>query len=126
MRARENELAATGARLVFVGSGLPAMAADFARSHAGTHEVLSDIERRAFAAAGMKRSLGAFLRPRFWGNVVRALRAGFRQKGVHGDPWQQGGVLVFDPRGALRHAQIDAAAGDALDLGAVIEAARGC
>lgn len=125
MRTRESDLAAVDARLLFVGTGLPAMAADFARTHAGPHPVLSDVARRAFAAAGMRRSAVPFLRLRFWRNVWRAFRQGFRQGRVQGDPWQQGGVLVYGPNGALHHAQIDVAAGDPLDLDTVLAAVRG-
>ncbi|HEX6813175.1 MAG TPA: peroxiredoxin-like family protein [Planctomycetota bacterium] len=124
MRTRENELLAAGARLVFVGTGTPAMAAEFAKSHAGPHPVLSDASRRSFRAAGMRRSPWAFLHWRFLRNVVRARRNGFRQTKVEGDPWQQGGVLVFDAKGQLRHRQQDAVAGDELDLGAVVDAVR--
>jgi hypothetical protein len=124
VRAREQELLAAGARLVFVGTGAPAMAAEFAREHAGPHPVLSDTARSTFRAAGMRRSAGAMLHWRFLRNAVRALRRGFRQRGIQGDAWQQGGVLVFDGSGAVRHGQIDRAAGDELDLEAVLAAAR--
>ena len=124
MRAREHELLAGGARLVFVGTGSPAMAADFHKSHASPHQVFSDVSRRSYQAAGMRRSPWSFLHWRFVRNVVRALRSGFRQTKVLGDPWQQGGVLVFDSRGRLRHQQLDAVAGDTLDLGAVVGALR--
>ncbi|MBX3461561.1 MAG: AhpC/TSA family protein [Planctomycetes bacterium] len=124
MRRRETDLAALGARLVFVGTGTPAMAADFARTHAGPHPVLSDPARRTFAAAGMRRSLWATLHWRLLPNLLRALRAGFRQTGVQGDAWQQGGVVVFDAEGRMRHREVDHAGGDELDLDAVVAAAR--
>ncbi len=124
MRTHEPALTAAGARLVFVGTGLPAMAADFARTHAGGHAVLSDPQRRAFAAAGMRRTLWSTLHWRLLANAWRALRAGFRQTKVQGDPWQQGGVLVFDARGVVRHQEVDGAAGDVLDVAAVLAAAR--
>jgi hypothetical protein len=124
LRGREQELAAAGARLVFVGTGSPAMAADFAREHGGPHPVLSDPQRRAFAAAGMRRGPFATLHWRLFANIWRAWRAGFRQRGIQGDPWQQGGVLVFDGQGRVLHQQIDAAGGDPLDLDAVVAAAR--
>lgn len=123
MRTREAELVAAGAHLVFVGTGLPAMAADFAKQHAGPHPVLSDPQRKAFAAAGMKRSLWATLHWRLPFHAWRALRAGFRQTKVQGDPWQQGGVLVVDHAGALRLEKVDGAAGEALDLDAIVAAA---
>lgn len=124
MRTRDGELQTAGAALVFVGSGLPAMAADFARQHAGPHPVLSDPQRRAFAAAGMRRGWHTMFHWRFVRNLWRSLRAGFRQGGVQGDPWQHGGVLVLDGDRRLVHQQVDTTAGDVLDLDAVVRAVR--
>lgn len=125
MRRLDGDLAAAGAKLVFVGTGTPAMAQDFAREHAGPHPVLSDVARRSFEAAGMRRSLGATLHWRMAKNLMRALRAGFRQTRVLGDAWQQGGVVVFAADGRLRHRQIDRVGGDELDLASVLAAVRG-
>ena len=122
MRTREPELLAADARIVFVGTGLPAMAADFARQHAGPWPVLSDAKQRAFAAAGMRRGLFTTLHWRTLWNALRALRRGYRQGRVQGDPLQQGGVLVLDARGQLLHQQFDAAGGDPIDLDAVVDA----
>lgn len=113
-----------GARIVFVGSGTPAMAADFARTQAGSPVVLSDPTRATFQAAGMRRSAWATLHWRLLVNAWRALRAGFRQTRVLGDVWQQGGVLVLDAAGIVRHRQVDRAGGDELDLQGVLAAAR--
>ncbi|MBL8756716.1 MAG: AhpC/TSA family protein [Planctomycetes bacterium] len=124
MRTREAELQAAGANLVFVGSGLPAMAADFARQHAGPHPVLSDPQRSAFAAAGMRRGWYTLLHWRFVANLWRSLRAGFRQAGVQGDPWQHGGVLVLAADRRLLHQQLDTTAGDEVDVDAVLAAVR--
>lgn len=123
MRARQPEFDAAGARLVYVSTGTPAMAADFAAKEGLGGAVLSDPERKAFAAASMARSPWNLLRPRFFGNLLRALRAGHKQTGVQGDPWQQGGVLVFGPDGRLLHQQLDGAAGDLLDVDAIVAAA---
>jgi hypothetical protein len=122
LRTREAELAAAGAKLVFVGSGAPAMAADFARTHAGPHPVLSDVARATFAAAGMRRGLLATLHWRLFGNLARAWRSGFRQGRTQGAALQQGGVLVVDANGRELHREVDGAAGDALDLAAVLAA----
>ena len=124
MRRVEQELQRIGAQLRFVGTGTPAMAADFAKVHAGPHPVLSDSARATFAAGGMRRSPWATLHWRLLVNAWRALRAGFRQARVQGDAWQQGGVLVLDAKGRVLHRQIDRAGGDELDLEAVLAAAR--
>jgi hypothetical protein len=123
LRTRDPDLLAAGARLVFVGTGLPLMAADFARQHAGPWPVLSDAKKRAFVAAGMRRGLFTVLHWRSVVSALRALRGGFRQGKVQGDPLQQGGVLVLDARGRLLHQQLDVASGDALDLAAILAAA---
>ena len=120
MRRRDQDLAAAAARLVFVGTGTPAMAADFARQHAGPHPVLSDVARRAFQAAGMRRTWRSTLHWRLVANAWRALRRGHRQGRVQGDPWQQGGVLVFAADGQILHQQYDAVGGDEIDLDAVV------
>ena len=124
MRSRETEILATGARVLFVGTGLPAMAKSFASEWAGPHPVLSDPTRGVFAAAGMRRSLFATLHWRLFVNAWRAFRRGFRQTSVQGDPWQQGGVLVLGRDGTVRHRQIDRAGGDMLDLDAVLASLR--
>ena len=100
------------------------MAAAFAAEWAGPHPVLSDPSRAVFAAAGMRRSLFATLHWRLLVNAWRAFRSGFRQGKVQGDPWQQGGVLVLDAQGAVRHRQVDRAGGDVLDLEAVLAAVQ--
>lgn len=99
------------------------MAQDFARTHAGPFPVLSDVKKRTYAAAGMKRSGWAMLHPRMLKNLWRALRRGFRQGRVQGDPFQQGGAFVFGPDGRVLYREIDATSGDPLDLGAIVAAA---
>ncbi|MGE0144604.1 MAG: peroxiredoxin-like family protein [Planctomycetota bacterium] len=105
--------------MVFVGTGSPAMARNFSAQRAGPHAVLSDRDRKTFAAAGMRRGLGAVLHWRTVQNLIRALRRGFRQARILGDPWQQGGVLVFDGKGVIVHRQIDRVGGEPIDLARV-------
>jgi peroxiredoxin len=124
VRAHESALSAAGARLVFVSTGAPAMAADFANQHAGGHAVLSDAGRIAFTAAGMRRSLWSTLRWRTVRNAWRAFRRGHRQGRLQGDAWQQGGVVVFDARGRVLHHAVDQAGGDELDVEAILAAVR--
>ncbi len=124
MRAHEAAIAAAGATLVFVGSGLPAMAADFQRTQGGGHPVFSDADRALFRAAGAVRGLGSILHWRLLVNSWRALRAGFRQGRIEGDPYQQGGVVVIEPDGEVRYRQIDRVGGDPLDVEALLASLR--
>ena len=77
----------------------------------------------------MRRGWTATLNWRLIRNLLRALRAGFRQQKVQGDPWQQGGVVVVtrgaDPKSVrLLHAELDRAAGDPIDVDAVVASLR--
>src|SRR5690606_34517699 len=112
LRGRLSELHARGAELAVVGNGTPAQAARFVRERAPDVTVLVDPGLKAYEAAGLKRSVGALLRPSVLGNAWRALRAGHGQGLTQGDPWQQGGVLVVGQGGDLRYAYVSQAPGD--------------
>ena len=73
----------------------------------------------------MRRGLRSLVRLRAIGNGLRALRAGFRQSRVQGDPWQQGGAIVFDGASALILEQRDVGVGDLLDVDALLVAVAG-
>lgn len=115
VRAHRARIESTGARVVFVGTGLPAMAREFAMQFGDGLPVLSDPTQRVFAAAGMKKGLRTVLGLRFVANALRALRRGHRQSRVQGAAMQQGGVLVLAAGGTILHAQRDDLAGDAID-----------
>ena len=122
MREHEQDFAANRARLVYVGTGTPAMAAAFRDELGLAWAVLSDPERKTFGAAGMKRGLLSTIHWRTVGNGIRALRRGFKQTRVQGDPLQQGGALVFGPDGDLRYQSQDRAGGEVLDVAALLQA----
>jgi hypothetical protein len=54
---------------------------------------------------------------------LRALRGGFRQGAIRGDPYQLGGVLVVRRSGELVFRHVAEDAGDHPDLGEVVRAA---
>jgi peroxiredoxin len=123
--ARKAEFERRAARVVLVGPGAPDKAARFALRHGCGFSVFTDPTLGVQQRAGLRRGLGSMLRLRAIVNFVRALRAGFRQTAVEGDAWQQGGALVFDRDGGLRHAQVDRVAGDPLDLDRLFAALDG-
>ena len=125
VRAHRAAIEQKGARIVFVGNGLPAMAREFATQNADGLPVLSDPSKRAFELAGMRRGLSTVLRPSMLKNAWRAFRSGHRQTKVQGDPWQQGGALVLGKDGVVLHAKRDGAGGDAIDWARVVAAIPG-
>lgn len=128
LHRESGRIRAAGAELVFVGNGNRHFAAAF-RDELGLDEAIYvDTTRESYRALGMKRSVvGTILSPRTWSHGVRALKRGSRQKGVKGDAWQLGGVLVVLPGGRIAYRYLSREAGDhppiAEILAAVPEAA---
>jgi peroxiredoxin len=111
-----------GAELVVVGNGNAAQAAAFRDEHGLDFPLLTDPSRRTYRTAGLRRSIGATLNPVLLKNAGRAFKKGFRQTGVKGDAWQQGGVFVIDAGGEVVFEQRSKAAGDHADPDAILAA----
>ena len=101
----EGEIRKLGAELVVVGNGRPEHAADFWREQNLTFPLLVDQEMKAYKAAGLKRGITDTINLRMFRHGVRALRKGFRQQKLQGDPWQLGGVFVITPTGKIPYEQ---------------------
>lgn len=111
-----------GAELVLVGSGSPRQAARFRDDQGLDFPLFVDRRRAAYRAAGLHRGIARTLGPRAVGNALRALRGGFRQRRLQGDPWQQGGTLVVTPAGEVPFRHISRASGDNAEPAAVLDA----
>jgi AhpC/TSA antioxidant enzyme len=112
LRPTTEAIHANGAELVVVGNGDLASARRFARETGLSTPLYVDAQREAYRALGMRRDVTSALNPAFVGNAWRALRAGFRQTSVQGDPWQMGGVLLVLPGGQVVYRYLSSAAGD--------------
>jgi hypothetical protein len=112
LRRATEAIHAKGAELVVVGNGDLPFARQFARDTGLATPLYVDTQRHAYRALGMRRDLTSALNPAFLGNAWRALRAGFRQRSVQGDPWQMGGVLVVMPGGRVAYRYLSRAGGD--------------
>lgn len=124
---REREaIEQAGAALVFVGNGNRRFARAFAEELGIEAAVYVDTGLAAYAALGMKRGvLTALASPSVVASTARALRGGFRQKGVQGDAWQLGGVFVVAPGGEVRYAYASDSAGDHPPVDAILAALEG-
>ena len=103
LRSRAAEFEKAGARLVIIGNGPPAMAKTFAERNqlpAGM-TLLTDPSRKAYQAAGLRRSMFLTIGPHAVIPYLRTLLRGFRQRRKAGDYWQQGGALVVAPGGKV-------------------------
>ena len=130
MRGVVEEIRELGGELVIVGSGRVEQAADFRREleidGAGADiPLLSDPKLESYNAAELKRGVGATFSLRSMGHGLRAFREGHRQKGVQGDPWQQGGAFVIAPPGEVHFAFVSGEAGDHPEAADLVEVLRG-
>ena len=124
MRDVAAAIRARGAEPAVVGNGTPEQAAQLAAELGLDFPLLTDPERRSFAALGARRSLAGVLHPGVFAGAVRALREGHRQQGVQGDAMQLGGVVAIRPGGEVVYRYLSGHAGDHPDLGEVVSALR--
>lgn len=120
MRGRRDDIVAAGAELVIVGNGSVAHARQFRERHVPECAVYTDPELKVYGALGFRRSVGATLGPRSALGFARASLKGHRQTSIEGDPWQQGGLIVLSPGGALQHIQRFRDAGGRPDVDAAL------
>jgi hypothetical protein len=69
---------------------------------AGSTLLYTDPSLASFRAAGMKHGALRTFSPMAIASTLRAAKAGFRQHGTAGNPWQQGGALVVERGGKVR------------------------
>ena len=116
---------AEGAELVVVGNGRPDQAAQFKEEQGIDFPLLVDPDLTAYRAAGLKKGMGDVFRVRSIRHAVRALRKGFRQASVRGDPWQLGGTFVIGHGGKLIWSHVSREAGDHPEPEKLLAALRG-
>lgn len=112
LRDAVSEIRRRGAELVVVGNGSTHFAKAFREDERIEFPLFTDPSLATHAVMGLRRDLGSTLNPKALTGAVRALRKGFRQEKVQGDPWQQGGVFVIAPPDTERFAYVSQAAGD--------------
>jgi hypothetical protein len=122
LRDHLSAIRAKGAELAVIGNGRPSMAKAFREERKLDVPLLVDPGLQAYAKAGLKRSMLATLGPGAALRAVRALKDGFRQGAMQGDPWQQGGALVITPKNEVRYAFVSSGAGDHPDPAELVAA----
>jgi hypothetical protein len=106
------QITARNASLKIIGNGNPDHAAFFMRRFGLRDGVYTDPARVVYDALGMRHGLGKTLGVSALKNGLRAYRSGFRNYGVQGDPWQQGGTVIITKTGDVAYRFIAEAAGD--------------
>jgi peroxiredoxin len=122
VRARLGELHGRGASVVIVGNGSVDDARVFAAEHAAGMTVVTDPNREAYCAVGMKRGVGTALSFGVARRAARAMARGFRQTRTQGDPFQQGGIVVVGADGDVLYRFVSDEAGEHPSLDDVLAA----
>jgi hypothetical protein len=110
-----DQLDAAGVSLAFVGNGNLLMAQDFAKQFHVTDPLYTDPGKASYKALGLPRKFGLM---KSLGRGRRAGKAGFKQGKVAGDPWQQGGIVLFAQDGSVLWKHVDDGAGHSADIDA--------
>lgn len=124
MRDEYPAITAAGAQVVAIGNGQPWHARAFREDAQIPFPLWVDPEMRAYQAAGLRRSVLRTFSPRALAHATRALRSGFRQTKVQGDPWQHGGAFLITPQGHTLYHQVSREAGDHADIPTVLNTLR--
>lgn len=124
-RARE-QFEDAGVDLVLIGQASPRQAAAFRRKLDIDLPVLADEERATYKAAGFKRaSVGQLLGPKsVLSGVKHGARSGVMQGRIIGDAAQLGGAAIVAPGGEVVFEQASRNAGDTIEPGDLLEAAK--
>ena len=122
MRDAYGEIERRGVKLVVIGNGQPWHAKAFREDEQIPFDLWVDPDMTAYRAAGLRRGMTRSVSLRSPGHVWRAMRGGFRQTEVQGDPWQLGGAFVITPDGETLYEQVSREAGDHAPLPDILAA----
>ncbi len=122
LRDTYSEFEERGIHLVVIGNGHPEHAKAFREDEQIPFTLWVDPELRAYRTAGLRRGMLKTVGPRSIAHAWRAMRRGFRQTTVQGDPWQLGGAFVITQAGEVVYRQVSGEAGDHAPLDEVLAA----
>lgn len=119
---RMEEIEGRGAQLIAIGNGHARWAQAFIGAEDIKFPVYVDPGRQTYEEFGMTHGKKVVFNRRTKAHSERALDNGFRQSSTRGDPFQNGGVIVFDESGQIVYSHIEEVAGDLANLDEVIAA----
>jgi peroxiredoxin len=126
VRERYEEIVATGARVVAVGTGGKRYAKAFIEDLRVPFEVLLDEDGSAAEIVGTKTiGIGMAVNPKAWVAGARAVKAAGPQGKTGRRPMQLGATLVIGPGDELLYADFEEFAGDHADLDEILAVLSG-
>jgi len=110
-----------GAQLIFVGHGNPSHAREFMSEYNLAGDVFTDPSRKLYAALEMRHGVNSTLNISTARHARRAYQRGYRQRGVKGDPWQQGGNVAIAADGSILAVERANVAGDLVPVQRLVD-----
>lgn len=122
LHREQSAIRARGASLFLVGIGSPFVIRAFREDTAVTAPIFADPTLASYRALGLRRGAATMVSLGLLRNSWRAIRAGYRNRTVAGDPTQHGGVLIVRQGGAIAYRHVSATAGDHPPVGEILAA----
>jgi hypothetical protein len=112
LRGIKNQIEASGASLVFIGSGGIVFARHFQATLVPDCKVFTDPSAASYMLLGAHSGIWNTLSPRSWPAILHALRGEFWQSRTQGHAWLQGGVAIMDAHSVVKWSYVSQFAGD--------------
>ena len=122
MRDASGEIESRAARVVSIGMGTPAQAADFKRRSSLPFTLLVDKDRATYRAVGLERSVRKTVGPQVWAKGLASIARGNLLSPARQDFMQLGATVVVAPGGTVQFFHRARDASDNAPLDAILRA----
>jgi len=111
-------------RVVVIGNGQPNFIDGFRNDTGYKGDLFTDPSLKTYELLNFKKSVGSLLGVKTFKSALDALKSGYLQKGIQGNAFQQGGVVVIHPVDKPVYFYISEKAGDHAPLDEIINACK--
>ena len=109
-------------RIVVIGNGLPNFIEGFKEETGYQGEIFTDPSLQTYQLLNFKKSVSSLLGLKTFKSAFNAMKSGYGQKGIQGNAFQQGGVIVIHPVDTPVYFYISKEAGDHAPLDDIVKA----
>ncbi|MBF0100302.1 MAG: hypothetical protein HQK77_05270 [Desulfobacterales bacterium] len=117
-----NEFLKRDLRLIVIGNGQPNFIEGFKKDTKFQGEIYTDPSLNTYKLLHFKKSVASLFGFKTIKSAINAITTGYGQKGIQGDAFQQGGVVVIYPDNTPVYFYISNEAGDHPPVSEIIKA----
>ena len=119
-----NQFNEKNVRVVVIGNGQPNFIEGFRKDTGYQGDLYTDPSLKTYQLLNFKKSVSSLFGLKTIKTAVRALSSGHIQKGIQGNAFQQGGVIVIHPVDNPVYMYINSEAGDHAPLDEILKASE--